>query len=177
LPTSVDDLSEKLSRIPLRIPLVHVDILEEDIWVETDKNIEVHLMTKEPERFLNLWVERGTKRIIVHSLPPLSLLKERGWGEVGLGVELHVPLESIWVELPRVDFIHLMSIKEMGAQGRPFEPEIFDRIREVKERFPELSISVDGGVDENNFKELEKLGVDRVAVGTAFDRLSKLINF
>ncbi|MDP2651433.1 MAG: hypothetical protein Q8O98_02470, partial [bacterium] len=124
----------------------------------------------EPEELALLWASREAFSVIVHKITD-NILNVRKNSKLGLGVEIHIPLDDITGDVSKVDFLHLMSISEMGAQGRPFEPKIFDRIREVKEKFPDMSISVDGGINKDNFEELGKAGVSKAIVGSAFEEL------
>ena len=167
LPKDVKDLETKAGQLPPEIPFVHLDVLEEDIWAPINKDFEAHLMVENPSQIIDKWTERGAKRIIVHSLGG-STAKFRGQIEIGLGVELDVPLEEIFPLVSEVDFIHLMSIAEMGGQGRPLNEAIFDRIKKLKEKFPHLPISVDGGISLDNFKQLQEAGADRLIVGSHF---------
>ena len=169
LATSVADLKFKLTQIPNEVTFVHIDVLEEDIWTEINKDFEAHLMVDEPEKIIGKWVERGAKRIILHTLGGST--SKLGKVEVGLGVELNTPLEDIFPLVPQVDFIHLMSIDKIGEQGHPFNPEVFDRIREVKEKFRQVPISTDGGINTSNYQALADAGVDRLVVGSGFKDL------
>lgn len=174
LATSVSDLDSKLAEIPEGVELVHIDVLEEDFWTDTDINFEVHLMVILPEEIAERWVKRGAKRIIVHKLNEI-IKGFRGRVEIGLAVELDVPLEEIFPLIPEVDFVHLMSIATIGGQGRPLDATIFDRIKEVREKFPQLKISVDGGINTGNFQALIDLGADRLVVGSEFKDLWTLL--
>lgn len=169
LPKSVEELEAKLLELPDDVSFVHFDVLEEDIWAPLGRDFEAHLMVRDPGAIIPIWMERGAKRIIVHSLE--NLPEEVSSVELGLGVELHIPLEDIFPLLPQVEFLHLMSISEIGEQGHPFETKIFDRIKEVKSKFPDILVSVDGGVNISNWKELEAAGADRLTVGSAFKEL------
>jgi len=170
LATSVSDFNLKLAQIPKEVKFVHVDILEEDIWADINIDFEVHLMVSRPDEIMARWVERRAKRIIVHKLDE-KITKFRDKVEIGLGVELHTSLDEIWPLISQIDFLHLMSIAEIGAQGHSFEPIIFDRIKKVKEKFPELVISVDGGIDASNYQRLINAGVERLIVGSSFQNL------
>ncbi len=171
LPTNASDLNSKLAQLPEEIKLAHLDVLEEDIW--SDKvliDFEVHLMVRRPNEIIERWVDRGAKRIIVHELgEETKEFKDRV--EIGLAVELHVPLEYIYPLVPEVKFLHLMSIAEIGAQGHPLDEKIFDRIRDVRKKFPELEISVDGGVKAENWEKLKSVGATRFVVGSGFENL------
>ncbi|MEX2013330.1 MAG: hypothetical protein WD897_00230 [Parcubacteria group bacterium] len=173
LATSVTDLESKLSRIPKEIKLVHIDVLEEDFWTEATRiNFEVHLMVRRAGEIMERWVERGARRIIVHELNE-EITKFRGRVEIGLAVELGIPIENTFPLIPQVDFVHLMSIAQIGAQGRPLDEQIFDRIKKVREKFPEVTISVDGGINTTNYQALQSSGVNRLVVGSGFQELWK----
>lgn len=170
LAKSSSDLEKKLAELPKEIKFAHIDVLEEDFWTDIKKNFEVHLMVILPEEIIERWVKRGAKRVIVHKLNEV-INGFRGRIEVGLGVELDVPMEDVFPLLPQVDFLHLMSIAEIGGQGRPLDPKIFDRIKKVKEKFPQLVISVDGGINTTNYQALIDLGAERLVVGSGFKDL------
>jgi ribulose-phosphate 3-epimerase len=172
LAKSVSDLELKLSEIPEEIDFVHIDVLDEDFWTETSLNFEAHLMVNEPGAIIEKWIERGAKRIIVHDLEALGNLVSKSF-ERGLGVELHIPLEEIFSIIPKVDFIHLMSIAEIGEQGHLLDEKIFDRIKKVKAKFPQVPISIDGGINTTNHQALRDAGADRLIVGSGFKDLWK----
>lgn len=170
LPKSVEEAAEKIAALPVEAKIFHYDVLEEDIWSEPGRDFEAHLMVKDPEAIAWVWADRGAKRLIVHSLGEWSD-KLRGKVEIGLGVEMHVPLEEVFALAPQADFIQLMSIVEIGAQGHPLDERIFDRIKAVREKFPEVTISVDGGINTSNYRALLDAGADRLVVGSAFKEL------
>lgn len=174
LPKDAEDLAAKVAALPLEIPFIHLDVLEEDIWTEINKDFEAHLMVASPDKIVERWVKRGAKRIIIHKLEK-EIGKFRGQVEIGLGVELDVPLEEVFSLIPKIDFIHLMSIDAIGTQGDDFEPRIFDRIKLVKEKFPQMAISIDGGINTNNYQALQDAGADRLIVGSGFEDLWKLL--
>jgi ribulose-phosphate 3-epimerase len=147
-----------------------------------DMRFEVHCMVKEPGEIVEDWIKAGAERIIVHlevfetdELSRfLSLLKNRFDGknsylgvEVGLAVNLDTPIEALLPHVLEADFIHMMSIKEIGLQGNPFDQEIFERIKALRSVYPETIISVDGGVTADHLDELNEAGVDRMVIGSA----------
>ena len=173
LATDASDLKLKLADIPQEIKFVHIDVLEIDIWtnIGIGRDFEAHLMVKEPGQIIDKWVKRGAKRIILHSLG--SRASKLIGTEIGLGVELDVPIEKIFPLISQIDFIHLMSIAQIGKQGHSLDERIFDRIREVKEKFPQILISVDGGINTTNYQALQNAGANRLIVGSGFQELWK----
>ena len=171
LPKDQGDLEKKLAALPPEITFFHMDVLEEDIWTDTNtRDFEVHLMVKEPEAIMDRWIERGAKRISIHT-PSVALANYRGKAEVGYAVDIEKPLEEFMPFFDFVDFIHLMSIDEIGKQGEPLDEKIFDRIKVLQEKYPHMPISVDGGVSLENYEKLLELGADRLIVGSHFQEL------
>ena len=170
LPKDAEDLVNQCNALPLEIPFIHFDVLEEDIWAPINKEFEVHLMVEHPSAIAGKWIERGAKRVIVHKVDD-TLTEYRDKAEIGLGVEIDKSLEEFAPFLDFVDFVHLMSIKEIGHQGHPFDERVFARIKEVKERFPNLPVGVDGGISLDNYKRLQEAGADRLIVGTHFKEI------
>ena len=76
-------------------------------------------------------------------------------------------LDSFYSHVLEADFIHLMSIDKIGEQGNKFDEKIFEKIKDLKEKFPETIISIDGGVNLENAPELVEAGVQRLVIGSA----------
>lgn len=172
LPRSAEELADKLALIPTEVSLVHIDIVDEKIFADLQANHEVHFMIPDPDAAVDKWVEAGAKRIIVHTLTE-KLRSLRPRIEMGLAVEFDIPLANIYALLPEVDFVQLMSIAKIGEQGHPLEPGTFDRIKELKEKFPHMVVSVDGGINTTNYQKLIDTGVERLVVGSGFKELWK----
>src|SRR3989344_2540887 len=170
LPKSVEDLKKKIAALPPEITFIHFDVLEDDIYTEFPQDFEAHLMVKEPDKIIERWIDRGAKRVSVH-IAGHSLAKFRERAEIGLAINLDIPLEEVLPLLDFVDFIHLMSIDEIGAQGHPLDERIFKRLAEVQAKFPDTPISIDGGVNKDNYRKLLELGADRLIVGSRFQEL------
>jgi len=166
LPTTTEELETKLNDLPKAFKFIQIDIIDEDIYSDPVIDFEVHFMTETPEKVVDKWVGALAKRIIVHNLSE-KILSLRPEIEIGLGVEMDVDLEEIYPFITEVDFIQLMSIEEIGKQGNEFSVKIFDRIKELRKNFPEVIISIDGGINLDNADELVHLGADRLVIGSS----------
>jgi len=162
------DLLRKAESVP-SAPMLHIDVLENDVWTDLGRNFEVHLMVENPEEIIERWLERGARRIVVHRINE-KILSYRAEAEIGLAIEFSKRLDLVSEEASKVDFVNMMSIKDIGAQGRPFESKIFDRINELRRKLPEVIIAVDGGVNLENADDLIYEGVDRLIVGSSIFR-------
>jgi len=54
-----------------------------------------------------------------------------------------------------------------GWSGQALIPSTVDKARELKQRFPALSVGFDGGITQERIPELVAAGVDRFCVASA----------
>lgn len=66
-----------------------------------------------------------------------------------------------------VKSVQCMGIAHIGKQGEPLDERVYATIRTLRERYPELSISVDGGVNIENAPKLIAAGATRLVAGSA----------
>lgn len=154
-----------------------------------DLEFEFHLMVANPAEEIQSWVSAGAKRIIVHfeafkdaeKLKACALEFKKQFGspaaadgqpslialELGLAVNLDTPVESILPFVELFDFVHFMSIAKIGGQGEMFDERVLVKISTVREKFPDIGISVDGGVNTENAQSLVDAGATRLSVGSA----------
>jgi len=151
------------------VPLTHA---LESVFFDT-LSVELDLMIQNPEETLDLWLGTKPTRIIVHveSTEKLSEVVEhasiRGY-QLGLAFNNETSLSLLQeIDIAAVDFIQLMGIAEIGAQGNPFDERVLERIGNVKEMFPDMPVSIDGGVSEETITKLRKAGADRFVSGSA----------
>jgi ribulose-phosphate 3-epimerase len=153
--------------------------------------LEVDLMIENPIEAANEWIEAGADMLVFH-VETIGLEQFKNFAnkvrKVSLGVSAHgeTTLETLAEYAKEADYIQLMGIREIGAQGLPFDEEVINKIAWLKERFPLLSITVDGSVNEHTIKRLAEAGADRFICGSAIvgqpdpekahAELSKLIN-
>ncbi len=60
-----------------------------------------------------------------------------------------------------------MGIDEVGYQGSSFNPAVIEKIREFRIQNPEMTVSVDGGVNLENAQSLVDAGANRLVSGSA----------
>ena len=141
----------------------------------TSLPIDVHLMTLEPDRFVDSFIDAGASWISVHveTTPHLqrtvAYLRARG---VRPGVVLNpsTPLSSLEEILDEVDYVLLMSVNP-GFGGQAFLPASLGKVRRlrraVQERGVRVQIEVDGGVDASNARALVDAGAELLVAGSA----------
>ncbi len=132
---------------------------------------EVHLMIQDPLASLDAWSVAGCQRAIVHAeavddvAEALRQIKLYGM-EAGVSLNPETSVESVEAALAEADVVQLMGVHP-GHMGQPFEPGTIEKVRALREKFPDLIIEVDGGVAVGTARELADAGVDRLVSGSA----------
>jgi ribulose-phosphate 3-epimerase len=134
-------------------------------------NYEFDLMVNRPEEVVEKWVEVGATRIIVHAESRGdvrgALEKIEGKAEAGLALNMETSIDTIEQFKDLICCVQLMAIDHIGFQGQKFNEQVIDRIKEVKVKYPDLLISIDGGVSLENASRLIKAGANRLIAGSA----------
>lgn len=144
-------------------------------WENVD--YEFDLMIANPEEYISDFVALGASRIVIHleslddplaSLEHISDRYGKGAGVIELllaiGVQTH--LDALAPLIPLISGLQMMGIAEIGKQGEPFVEEVVERVQQIKERYPELLVSVDGGVNDEYAGALVEAGADRLVSGS-----------
>jgi ribulose-phosphate 3-epimerase len=141
-----------------------------------DLNYELDLMVRRPEEELEKWLGIGASRVIfhyasVHDWTPIVEIDSviRNFLEIGVAITVHDDLQKVYelLDASTVDFVQCMGIARIGYQGEPFNPDILNVITQLRNRYPEVVISVDGGVNLNTIEALKEVGVSRFVAGSA----------
>lgn len=136
-----------------------------------DINYEFDLMINNPEKEVEKWLRAGGSRIIIHAEAKgnideaMQILKDKA--EIGLALNIDTDLDLIAKYKDQINFVQLMGIDKIGFQGQGFDERVIKRVRLVRERFGDLSISVDGGINIDNARALKEAGANRLTVGSA----------
>ncbi|MBL4644787.1 MAG: hypothetical protein JKX80_02890 [Candidatus Pacebacteria bacterium] len=141
-----------------------------------DINFEVHLMVQQPQEIGKQFIGAGVKRVTAqiegfqeNQAPHVfKEWKETGI-ETGVSILLDTPLEEViaLVESGYVSIVQVMSINRIGYQGEEFDERALARIKKLREQFPDVTISVDGGVNADTLKSLFDAGVNIFGIGSA----------
>ena len=100
---------------------------------------------------------------------------KRGKMRTGLGLDLDTELEELNKEiLGKVDQVLLMSVKA-GFSGQEFNLKVLEKIRRLRSLVGERTeISVDGGINEDNCKQVVEAGANVLCIGSALWNASNL---
>ncbi len=154
-------------------------ILREDeglpLWSEM--NYEFDLMIKDPLVHIDKFIALGPSKIIFH----LEWLEEQAMiayfeslPEIvkttitfGIAINVDTDIELLAPYIPYIDTIQCMGIARIGFQSQPFDERALNQIKTVAARYPEKTISVDGGVSLETITSLAHAGAMSFVVGSA----------
>mgnify|MGYP001615022930 FL=1 len=187
LTKSPDEFKEMLRAAEPYFLSVHLDIAdgvfvpnttikgpEELASVHTPLKITVHLMVSKPEGVLGQWLDAAIESLIFHlestnQMDELINKTRAGGKKVGIAINPDTPIESIMPFADKVDFVHFMTVNP-GFYGSEFKEEVLNKIKNFNQKYPDIKISVDGGVDLTTARKLVESGVDVLIAGSYFFR-------
>lgn len=128
--------------------------------------LEAHLMVAEPEKYIKPLADAGFRRAIAHveATDPRTFLAEIQYEEMEVGVAIDGLTEFDQIEpfLDAVDCVLVMTI-EAGFSGQSFMPETMEKVKLIRQNFPDLPIEVDGGINDQTAKVAIEAGATRLA--------------
>ncbi len=141
----------------------------------TDLPLDVHLMIKGPDMYIDDFVKAGSDFITVHVETVthlhrlLGVIRDAGV-KAGVALNPATPLSSIEYVLKNLDRVVLMTVNP-GFAAQSFIPEVLPKIRELKEIIAqkgiEVDIEVDGGINVKNIGQAAQAGANVFVAGSA----------
>jgi ribulose-phosphate 3-epimerase len=137
----------------------------------TQLPLDVHLMISDPLKYAEQFVDAGADLITFHveavsdPVAVAGAISELGVA-VGIALNPDTPLETILAAVPHCDLVLVMSVNA-GFGGQAFNPVALDKLRTLRERFPDLLLEIDGGIDNQTIGACRSAGCDLFVVGSA----------
>lgn len=141
----------------------------------TVKPIDVHLMIVNPDHYIEQFAQAGATNITVHFEACIHLnrtiqaIKSAGC-KAGVALNPHTPISFLEDIITELDLVLVMSVNP-GFGGQKFIPNTYKKLYDLKalskNRNPDLKIEVDGGVSDENCKELLEAGANVLVAGNS----------
>ena len=183
LSDTIDDFERKLHVASTLCTSVQIDVATDDLVGRDSLKIgdivnivdkskltaNYHLMTRDIIEHINKLDGHKFHRIIIHGeadpdYKRFYKLVDRQ--KRGLAINPETPLDDILPVLDDFDELLILTVHP-GRSGGKFIPEALSKIERAKECFPHLTVSADGGIDENNLPTLRNMGFNIAYVGSA----------
>jgi ribulose-phosphate 3-epimerase len=132
--------------------------------------LDVHLMVKNPEKYIESFAKAGSDIITFHAEvdeDPKEIIRLIRYFKKKVGVSIRPKTETgkIAPMLKMVDMVLVMTV-EPGFGGQEFMADCLPKIEELRKVFRN-DIEVDGGVNEMNASEVLAKGANVLVAGTS----------
>jgi ribulose-phosphate 3-epimerase len=168
--------------------LLHVDVMDghfvpnitigppvvESIKKVTHIPLDVHLMVKNPESFIDDFWRSGADVLTIHQETCYHLhrciqaIKEKGM-KAGVAMNPSTPVHGLDCVLSELDQVVVMSVNP-GFGGQQFIPFTLQKIKALKSLISrsdlEAKILVDGGIKLDNCLSVVRAGADIIVLGS-----------
>jgi len=141
----------------------------------TELPFNAHLEIENPEIFLDMFIEAGCNIITIHPQTCKKIERELRYIKAknalsSVAIDPDIKVDYIKNYLPLIDNIIIMSVYP-GFGKQKFIDASLQKIKKTKKIITEnnlnISISVDGAIDENNSKKVIECGADILIYGSS----------
>jgi len=176
-----DKLQEEIKEVEAYSDLIQVDVMDNKFvpnetpgpeyleTFETSVPLDVHLMVIEPtedymRKFIEINPNLKVNNITVHVEAcedvgkTLDIIKNLGV-KPGITLNPKTPLEKILPYVDKVEVVQFMTV-EPGFSGQKFIPEVLPKIKTLRDKYPDLDIEIDGGINLETAPLAKKAGVN-----------------
>lgn len=159
---------------------IHIDLMDgqfaptkspalKQVWWPDEVLADIHLMYQRPLGQLPMLVKLRPNLVIIHAEAEIdhadfaSHLRKVGI-RTGLALLQDTSVESVSGFVKSFDHVLVFS-GHLGYHGGCADLNLLDKVRQVREMHPAAEIGWDGGIDDQNARELTRAGVDVLNVG------------
>ena len=133
--------------------------------------MDVHLMVQPVDQLILSFAAAGAHRISIHPEATLHLdrslqLIQQSGCKAGLVLNPATTLDCLSFCAHRLDFVMVMTVNP-GFGGQQLIPQMIEKIARINSLYPDLPISVDGGVCAENMSDLAIAGATQFVAGSA----------
>ena len=133
------------------------------------KKIDIHLMVEKPLTYINKINNSNIEYITIHYEINdnidniLQTIKNKGY-KAGLAIKPKTKIDEVKEYLNKIDMLLIMSV-EPGFGGQSFIPNTINKINELKQLNKDLTVEVDGGINDKTIKQIYDIS-DIAVVGS-----------
>ncbi len=165
------------------IDYIHIDVMDNtftnnvaysieeinEINKISNKKLDIHLMVNDPIKYINSFNNMNIEYIIFH----VEIYKDinnlintvHGMGyKCGLAINPNTNIDALEQYINNIDLILVMSVMP-GYGGQLFINSIYNKLESLRNKYKNITISVDGGINQDNIYKLSSL-VDMVVIGS-----------
>ena len=165
------------------IDYIHIDVMDKtfvdnvaysmeeirEINAISNKKLDVHLMVSDPFKYIDNLRDMNIEYITFHVEIDEDINKlidiVHGMGyKCGLAINPNTNIDALEPYISNIDLILVMSVMP-GYGGQLFINSIYNKLESLRNKYKNITISVDGGINQDNIYKLSSL-VDMVVIGS-----------
>ena len=159
---------------------VHIDLMDGqfaptkspdlgDIWWPHELKADIHLMYQEPMDYMAQLIKLRPRMVVIHNEAHVHHMHfaaelHKADIKVGLAILHDTPIEDAFQIMHSFDHVLIFS-GNLGYHGGEADLGCLDKVYKVHQYHPEAEIGWDGGINDQNAKQLVDGGVDVLNVG------------
>jgi transketolase len=177
-----EELIAHIVKVKQNVTKVHIDIMDNEfvpnktIGLESltelpsDVSYEFHWMVKDPENWISKVPGKHTHIVHVETISDWDKIRkaQASGATIGLAINPPTPVEKLF------PYIHDKNLKQVlvmtvnpGFSGQKYITEVESKIRVLREKFPELEIEVDGGINPLTSARASEAGANILAASSS----------
>ena len=180
---SIKDRIEFIKKInDCNIDYIHIDVMDKtfvdnvaysmeeirEINAISNKKLDVHLMVNDPFKYIDNLRDMNIEYITFHVEIDKDINKlidiVHGMGyKCGLAINPNTNIDALEPYISNIDLILVMSVMP-GYGGQLFIGDSYNKLESLRNKYKNMTISVDGGINQDNIYKLSSL-VDMVVIG------------
>jgi ribulose-phosphate 3-epimerase len=132
--------------------------------------LDCHLMVSEPEKWVKDFSKAGASGFTFHIEATrdagalIKAIHDVGM-KAGISVKPKTPISDVLPYCNDADMILIMTV-EPGFGGQSFMADMMPKVKELRSKFPNLDIQVDGGLAIDTIDEAAAAGANVIVAGT-----------
>ncbi|KAL4581528.1 hypothetical protein LXL04_006050 [Taraxacum kok-saghyz] len=141
----------------------------------TKAYLDCHLMVTNPLDYVDQLSKAGASGFTFHVEVSqdnwqelVTQIKSKGM-KPGVALKPGTPIEDVYPLLEGenpVEMVLVMTV-EPGFGGQKFIPDMMNKVRTLREKYPELDIEVDGGLGPSTIEEAASAGANCIVAGSS----------
>lgn len=180
LAESAEDYKAQVERVSGFAKRVHLDAADgvfaptktipiSEMWRPDGLEVNLHVMYQEPDKYAEDLLKLQPRLVIVHAecasdIKALADAVHAAGVKFGVALLANTPAEEVKPYLEDLDHV-LLFAGTLGSHGGVADYSVLDKAKELKSWKPSLEIGWDGGVNDQNAKQLAEGGVDVLNAG------------
>ncbi len=139
------------------------------LWWPHEVVVDVHLMYQSPMNYIDQLIKLKPRMVIIHAeadVDHMRFVAELHKANIlaGLALLQDTPIENVHQIMHSFDHILVFSGK-LGHHGGTADLALLEKVQAISEEHPDVEIGWDGGISDDNSRQLVEGGVDVLNVG------------